>query len=505
MNDTVVWQELTLAHLAAEATAQAVVEGDAALPGSMRDAVNVLAVHAQAAAERVQAQSDQIGVNGRVNFHVLYTQGDLTRIQVLETGCDFSDVIAAPGVSADMRVCAQAQVVEASASASGGRLHLRAAVNLQAQATQEKQLRAAAGLAMDAQQVRTRMAEVGWACMREIGRERTLLREEFELPGALGVSETLFAAAQVNAGEITGGEGRAQLTGVIDLCVYHAGTEKPLVVTRHAMPFEIGVNLSERIPADAQLFTHVTLRDVLADSMNAGEGERVLRVEVEVDAAVQARETHRAALLQDAYTLSGDALELTREEISLGGQGACACARDSGRMLLTLGEGQEPVATVLGAFATPLIGTMEPEGTQLRVDGVLDVTVIYLPADSGIPVSAAFSQAFTARFDGVGVGTAQLSCTEITASGVSSDRIEARYALKLCACTGAAETVRVVTQVKALPAPEQSGGICVYFPGEGETLWDIARRYRVDEAALARANPGREATQPVIVLRRREM
>ena len=69
------------------------VEGDAALPGSMRDAVTILCVHAQIVPERVQAQTDQISVSGQVNFHVLYTQGDLTRIQAVETGCDFSDQV----------------------------------------------------------------------------------------------------------------------------------------------------------------------------------------------------------------------------------------------------------------------------------------------------------------------------------------------------------------------------------------------------------------------------
>ena len=135
MEDRAFMQELILDRIAAQVSAQAVVEGDAALPGSMRDAVTVLAVHAQAAVERVQAQTDQISVSGRVSFHVLYTQGDLTRIQVLEAGSDFTDQLAAAGVSAQMRATAAVQVIEASASASGGRLHLQAVVNLEAQAT----------------------------------------------------------------------------------------------------------------------------------------------------------------------------------------------------------------------------------------------------------------------------------------------------------------------------------------------------------------------------------
>lgn len=509
MNESIQKQELVLDQLAADVTAQAVVEGDAALPGSMRDAVTVLGVHAQVMVDRAQAQSDQIGVSGQVSFHVLYTQGDLTRVQVMETGSDFSDVLAAPGVTADMRASAEADVLEASASASGGRLHLKAVLNLRAQAMQETHIEAVADIAIEPQRLRTRSEEAVWTRTREAGKERTLLREEFDLSSALGVGETLFATAQAHTGEITGGEGRANVTGVIDLCVYHAGAQgtKPLVVTRHSMPFEVTVNVGGDLSQGAAFDAQATLRDVLADSMAAGDGARVLRVEVELEVQLLAHETQRATLLQDAYTLYGDVLTLERTPLRMNGMGERVSAKDSGKMILTLPEGKEPVGTVLAAFALPIIGTQEATGTQLRVDGVLDVTVIYLPTDSGIPVSAQLSQAFTASFDApVAQGAwTRLDCTEIAASGITSDRIEARYVLELNAHSGGAQEVEAVTQVQSAEADEERGGICVYFPGEKETLWDVARHYRVDEAALARANAGREALAPVIVLRRRHV
>lgn len=509
MNESIQKQELVLDQLAADVTAQAVVEGDAALPGSMRDAVTVLAVHAQVVVDRAQAQSDQIGVNGQVSFHVLYTQGDLTRVQVLETGSDFSDALSAPGVTADMRATAEAEVLEAGANAAGGRLHLKAVLNLRAQAMQEMRMEAVSEIDIEPQRLRTRSEEITWERTREVGKERTLLREEFDLSSALGVGETLFATAQAHTGEITGGEGRANVTGVIDLCVYHAGAPgtKPLIVTRHSMPFEVTVNVGGDVAQEAQLDAQATLRDVLADSMSAGDGARVLRVEVEVEVQLLAHETQRAMLLQDAYTLYGDALALERTALRMNGASERVCAKDSGKMILTLPEGKEPVGTVLAAFALPIIGTQEAAGAQLRVDGVLDVTVIYLPTDSGIPVSAQLSQAFTASFD---VPVAQgawtrLCCTEIAASGITSDRIEARYVLELCGSSGGTQEAEAVTQVQSVEAGEEHGGICVYFPSENETLWDVARYYRVDEATLSKANAGRAADAPVIVLRRRHV
>ena len=75
--------------------------------------------------------------------------------------------------------------------------------------------------------------------------------------------------------------------------------------------------------------------------------------------------------------------------------------------------------------------------------------------------------------------------------------------LTMCGETGGVQPVEVITQVQAVQRGEERGGICVYFPGEAETMWDVARRYRVDEASLARLNAQRAAGEPIVVMRRR--
>ena len=82
-------ETLRFERLAARGEEQVTIEGEATLPGSMRDAVTVLSVQAQAYIASAQAGNGEAAVRGRVCFQVLYTQGDLTRIRALETACDF--------------------------------------------------------------------------------------------------------------------------------------------------------------------------------------------------------------------------------------------------------------------------------------------------------------------------------------------------------------------------------------------------------------------------------
>ena len=91
---------------------QVTIEGEATLPGSMRDAVTVLSVQAQTHLNDAQAGNGEAGVRGRVCFQVLYTQGDLTRVRALETSCDFTHTMPLSGVTPAMRIFASAAVQE---------------------------------------------------------------------------------------------------------------------------------------------------------------------------------------------------------------------------------------------------------------------------------------------------------------------------------------------------------------------------------------------------------
>ena len=67
-------ETLRFGRLAARGEEQVTIEGEATLPGSMRDAVTVLSVQAQAHIVSAQAGNGEAAVRGRVCFQVLYTQ-----------------------------------------------------------------------------------------------------------------------------------------------------------------------------------------------------------------------------------------------------------------------------------------------------------------------------------------------------------------------------------------------------------------------------------------------
>lgn len=225
---------------------QVSIEGEATLPGSMRDAVTVLAVQAQAHLTGAQAGQGEAGVRGRVCFQVLYTQGDLTRIRALETSCEFDHAIPMEGVTPTMRLSARASVQETEGSASSGRMSLRALLGVEIEAfeTTERDLVVSAADPDGEMGLQTLAQTVPYCSTQTLGEGKTLVREEFDLPAKLEVGDVLCATATATVGELSGGNGKVGVSGVVEVRVLHRPLEagRPLAVTTHELPYELTID-----------------------------------------------------------------------------------------------------------------------------------------------------------------------------------------------------------------------------------------------------------------------
>ena len=465
---------------------QVTIEGEATLPGSMRDAVTVLSVQAQAHLTGAQAGRGEAGVRGRVCFQVLYTQGDLTRVRALETSCDFMHTLPMADLSTGMRLVPAVYVQETEGSAGTGRMTLRALllVTLEAFETAERELitdaqDGEAGNLLARRQTAT-------SCMNETaGENKTLVREEFDLPAKLGVGDVLSATAAAGGCELSGGNGRVGVSGRIEVRVLHRSKEagNALVTTVHEMPFEMSIDAQMNDGAQMQAVAEVT--DVMADSIE-NEKSRTLRLEAEVRVRLVCCMQENIELLSDLYSLTGPVLEPVTETIDLHTCETHMDARESLRLQVTLPPDAPPIGTVLSAFAQPAVTAASPAGRRLDAEGIMQVTLIYLPLDSDIPYAVHTREPFSMTFpveaqEGV---SAQAYPIETMTGPATSDRAELRCVLGLHAVQHGVQRVQAVTDVVQKPEQKTEHGFVLVWPVEGESRWDTARRLRVREESL---------------------
>ena len=99
-----------------------------------------------------------------------------------------------------------------------------------------------------------------------------------------------------------------------------------------------------------------------------------------------------------------------------------------------------------------------------------------------------------------------LTAAQVEPSAVTSDRAELKYILRLHAAGVRKGETALVADAAAAPAPEVGKGIILYYLQPGETVWDLAKRYRVPLDDITRLNPGLPdspaAGTPVIAYKR---
>lgn len=489
-------ENIAVERLVGEAIEQTVVDGEVALPGGIRDEAHILHTGARLALDDVQLQQDRMTLDGTVVFQVLYTQGD-DALRALEATSAFTHQLPLPGADVHMRAQTTGQVLEASAQATGGRLLLHAALSLGGRALESTPVAVVTGVhGVDGLQVKpatlTLMQHGGAATAS------ALLREEFDLPASLGIQETLYARARPIVRQISGGEGRTMVEGDMNLDVYHASAlpDKPLVVTRHTIPFEQSVEIGSTEGEEFQ--PRVTLKDVAVSSIDAGEGARLLRTETVINVEGLVSNQLTLDTLADLYTLSGDMVTLEREPLTILSSETVSQTTQSDKLIFELPEGAQPVRSVLAAFIQPVLAQSQPLGDRQRVEGLLHASVVYLPFGGEAPVSVSQDVPFQALFQGALPDGAwvTLDAQEVDAAALTADRVELQYKLCMDADACMMDAAVLPTGAQAVAAPAARSGITLVYPQPGESLWDLARRYRVTSESIQSVNPTLKAPQP---------
>ncbi|MBE5782015.1 MAG: LysM peptidoglycan-binding domain-containing protein [Clostridiales bacterium] len=472
---------------------QVAVEAEVTLPGGLREEARVYYADAVATVNGGEAAGSRISADGRVTFHVLYAQGDLSHVKALETAADFSHSlpIREEQQLSAMRIKPRAEVQHVSAKAFNGRLLLQAIVNLTAEASLPRTLSFVRNVT-GGEEIQRSTQVLSMQRVVGEGESQTLLREEFELSDVLQIKETLYATAQAQVEDILGGsDGRATVTGTISLEAYHTADMpgRPLVYTRHSMPFEQVVGLSGAL-GDA-LVSRSVVKDVAVLSQEGEEGGKSMRAEVQLNTELFAVKGEEMEALRDVFTTGGEGIETRSQHVLFRSGTVNDQTAESGKTVLLLPEGSPRVKTALLAFARPIVVKAEPQGGKLKVDGILETTLIYQTEDSAVPISINQEEPFQALFstEALPEDTLTLTASQAEASPITGDRVELKYILRLNAEGVRKTEADVIIDAVAAEAPTTEKGIALYFMQPGDTLWEIAKRYRIPTEDIAILNP----------------
>ena len=469
------------------------VEAEATLPGSLRDEARVYLADGNAYIIGTEISGNRLTIDGRVNFHALYAQGNLEKMASIDTNGSFSQQLALLGENSgngNSDVRASASVQEISTRVFNGRLLFKANVQLSAQIETRQTVSVISGIQNTAE-LQSQGKEVVSASIVGRGETENVIKQEISLSQNPDIAETLFGIGRAQVKDITGGaDGKIGVSGEIELDVYHAGTkkEKPLIITHHTFPYEQSVLLSGAL-GDAVSASSVVC-DVAVAANETG-AEKTMRVETLVHTKIFAVEDKKQYVLTDIYSIGQTAVEPVYVKSVTTMEIVDTQAAESGKTTLNLADGSLRVQQILAVHIRPFILEAKNEGDKLGVDGVIHCTLIYLTEGQNIPVSMELEEPFSTQFKTSARADDMMSVTvgSVESSAITGDRVDVKYILHLSASGVRQEKGSYISDIVEGKEQAIEPGIDLYITQPGESLWDLGKRPKVSPDALSAFNP----------------
>ena len=465
------------------------VDGDITLPEYCPDILRILKCGMEPSIHAVQSVGERVSIDGSARITVLYAAEDGT-LQSFEQSYPFSRSADAAGLCEQCAVTAGARAEYANARAvSPRRLDIHGTLTISLQARRRRETAVLTGITGGGMQALTE--PVSLSSLEALHALSFPLSEVIEIDaGAPSIDQVLLRRAAAVTTEVKAIKNKLLVKGSLELRVAYRsrGLKEPVQVL-HSMPISQIIEAPGVSEATANtLRLRVNALDAVPKADSSGEA-RLLEITARVGAEVRAYAPAELPIVKDAYsTQCGVTLENRRLETRrlLESFRESFAARESfdipGKILgLQLLTGELlPCEIAVKDGAVVAAGRMKAHAVYTDGEG--------RAATIEKELTYSFRRAVKKNAPGV-VAEVELELLSVQGS-VSGDALEVRAEIAVCGDMFIAESRSVVESCAhdECEAPPRRSPLTIYFACEGESLWEIAKRYRTTVDAVCREN-----------------
>ncbi len=487
-------ENLDMERVVSEGASQALVEGSVLVPGNGHEEIRVLVADGVLTLGNTEVQSDRVALEGGIRFTALYTLGDDGHVRSLEANCPFTHALDVRGAGARMTAEVFGELESVEAESGAGRITLRGIASVKARVIEKTQAMCLSDVVFEGDTAtQTLSRAVSVASTVAEGECRLPLHTEIELPESLKALEALYQRTDVRVTRVTAEDDCVRVVGELGVQTWLTCDlpDRPLTTSHHTLPFEA------EVPAIGSTsltkpWAEVQVADITAGVVLGETSACLLQLDAVLSVSASAVAARDAETLVDAYTVSDVGIKLAKERMILRSAVTAIEVDDTLKMSITLPSGTPAVRTLLALAARPLGLTISGHDGRTSVEGVIDLTALYVPQGGEKPMSYHEEAPFRAVFGAeVPAGAwVRLTASDCEAIPITADRLEFKCTLGLRARCWDTQEVELALDADEYTCPPVKGGIVLAFAQQGETLWDIAKRYRVTGEELMRLNPG---------------
>ena len=491
-------EELRIQQVAGQGSVRTAAQAMVPLNGEHN--VRTVQVRARPLLQLTEAQTDGIAVQGSVEFDVLYLTQE-GQLQGRSTQAGFTAVIPAAGAAPKDIPIVRATVEAAGGMAQGSRLELSAQLALTGMALHGETMPTATSLEaeQETELLQTMLQPMYIAAQAE---ETRTFAEDFPVE-AEEMERVVWWNTRAAVERVLPMDGGAEVSGSVELRCLLAG-ESGEAEQRVTIPFEAELP-DDRIRSGMEIRAAARVRQTDLHLAETEDGQRALRAEYALEITADALQKGEMQVLSDAYPLSEEPFTAATAQRNYLETWEDAEQVQTVETVLELPADVPNVAQLVGAFAAP-VALEAVGGEEAQAEGLLRITLLYrAEGQEGLQV---YEQEvpFGVSFDGIS-GLSQvyrMEVGEVQAQKITGTQVQVRAEVEMEAVHAAETAAQVLEEVafegEAAAPPH---GIVLYYPEENETLWDVAKHYRVSLQTLQKHNPaGKDGKTPLLVYRR---
>ena len=466
---------------------QALIRAEALVPGAGREAIEPLMSEANVSVSGTDVQNGRIVLDGTVFCQAVYRQGEEATLRALTAQATLAQVVEIAGAEPGMLSRVLAQVEHVEAKYENGHMVFLVSCGIQAQVLQLRQTEVIDSVS-GVDGLQTVYEDVCSFKLAADADADVLVRGEIALPVALDARTSLmdWGSAEIDSAQPDLGGLKVRGRIVMETLISSGVAGRPAALVKYPLEFDRLVELPEWLLKDA--FAGVTIRRVQSQvEQSEGREDAKLVVDAQLKIAVQANAADCVSALSDVYTTEGNSLDAVREKIVVCSAIDRVRFSESVRGTVLLGENAPGVGTVVAVRVRPEIAERRNENGKGRIEGILEATVLYMPGGSDLPAAAKAELPFEIDVPSE-INEETWIAVDVSgaeANALMSDRLEMKTMLNICCETRRRSEITVVQEVSEGAPVGRRPGIVILWPGEGETAWEIGKRYALPVSLVA--------------------
>ncbi|MDR1100950.1 MAG: DUF3794 domain-containing protein, partial [Clostridiales bacterium] len=280
-----------------------------------------------------------------------------------------------------------------------------------------------------------------------------------------------------------------------DVCVstlYLADSDESVHCMEHQLPFSEIISIDEEAGDGAEIVPEYHVLNLSWNPQQDMDGDRrLLGADVNIRAILRLEQNISAEVLNDVYSTRKN-LDVVRDSVNV----TSAVAKTAGTVIasdiVTIDEGAPEIQQIYNVIANTKIANARCEGGKIAVEGLVDAEVLYLSNSADTPICSVHKEIrFMQTLDTIGSAAgsdaicdvqADLSHLSYTLNLAGEVELRATIALDVQALEQKEYQYVVNIEEREDEAPDRHQPYClrVYFVREGDTAWNIAKRYKIN-------------------------